>query len=290
MNTKLRGSSKLPLTCSRAGTCCHGNQVFLNAFELAYLAQESNVSPQAFRDVHCDLGGIRLRFNGKEDKRGKPACSQYIEHFGCGVHTGRPLACRLFPLGRQLQHGTAEYIFEGTTFPCLNGCPEVVHLPELTVDDYLKGQQTAAFEKAQDAYLEIMQNIADLAFTFFLDTGLAASGDSTTLEKWRQIGNASTADLLKGIDPFWVDLLTIPTISTHDLDPIAFAEAHNELIQANVQEKFGTLASYHDCHLASVEMMGLSLYLARALGANPSELAELWIVDAKSFGEHDAEV
>ena len=213
ITTKLSLQDKLPLTCSRKGTCCHGNLVYINPWELVSLAKEKNITPREFKELYCDFGGIRLRFNGKEDARNKPACSQYIENFGCSVHVGRPLACRLFPIGRQIQNEKANYLFQGTEFPCLNGCSEVTELPYLSVDEYLKGQETDNFEKAQDVYLDLMQNLADIAFTLLLDTSLASSGDKETLREWRKMGAELPENLAERINPEWLDYLLLPEIN-----------------------------------------------------------------------------
>ena len=90
---------------------------------------------------------------------------------------------------------------EGNEFPCLEGCPEVSGLPHLTVGEYLKGQVTDKFEKAQDAYLDLMQNLADIAFELLLDTGLAESGDTKTLPLWRKMGNELPEVLADRIGP-----------------------------------------------------------------------------------------
>ena len=129
--TKLSLQDKLPLTCSRSGTCCHGNLVKLNPWELFRLAKAKAISSRKFRDQYCEAGGIQLKFNGKAGYRGKQACSQYVENFGCSVHSGRPLACRLFPLGRQIQSNEVHYMFQGNRFPCLTGCPEVGKITEI---------------------------------------------------------------------------------------------------------------------------------------------------------------
>ena len=282
--TKLSLNEPLPLTCSRKGTCCHGNKVLLNPWELARLAHEKEVSSKEFRSRFCVDGGILLHFNGTKDHRGKAACSQYIPNFGCSVHAGRPLACRLFPLGRQIQHETAEYIFEGTTFPCLNGCSEVLDLPKITVADYLEGQETADFELAQDAYLEIMQNIADIAFTLLLDSGLAESGDTKTLIAWKKLGQESAEQLAKQLGDDWLNSLMLPALDEYIENCESFANAHNELLQMKAQEEFGDLQSFKEVHLAAVKMMNLALYLALALGADALGLSEHWIDVAKSHG------
>lgn len=285
--TKLTLDTVLPLTCSRAGTCCHGNKVLLNPWELARIALEKELSSEEFRSRFCVDGGIVLHFNGAKDHRGKAACSQYIPNFGCSVHAGRPLACRLFPLGRQIQHETAEYIFEGTTFPCFNGCAEVRDLPQLSVKDYLIGQETAAFELAQDAYLEIMQNLADIAFTLLLETGLSESGDTATLKQWRKSGllNGEQLALLLPIE--WQEALITPQISLDKMDVQSFIEAHNELLQEHAQLHVNGLSRMNDFHEAAVLMMRMALFLARSLGADSNALAEMWIEVAKENGAHE---
>lgn len=282
-STKVDLQSSLPLTCTRIGTCCHGNQVLLNPWELFRIAREKKISPREFRDEYCEFGGIRLRFNGKESPKGKLACSQYLEDFGCSVHLGRPLACRLFPLARQIQNDEVQYVYQGEDFPCLNGCPDVRTLPYLTVGDYLKEQATDPFELAQDAYVELLQNMADIAFGLLLDTGLAESGDTETLRHWRTMANASPDQLAIRIGTVWLDALTLPEIK-YGHDPLAFAQAHAELLQEEARKQFGNLQSYPELCTASVSMMGTSLYLAHAVGAQPSALMEHWIEVAKENG------
>jgi hypothetical protein len=282
--TKLNIQDKLPLTCSRTGTCCHGKLVLLNPYELACLAKEKQITPREFRDRYCEFGGIRLKFDGKLGWKEQNACSQYIDNFGCSVHLGRPLSCRLYPLGRQIQSDEVHYIFQGNEFPCLKGCPEVTQLPQLTVDEYLKGQATEKFEKAQDEYLTLMQNIADIAFVFLLETGLADSGDKKTLQLWRKMGNEFPEKLVKRIGQEWMDCLMLPEFSDDFNDPISFVQKHNELLHQKANEKFGALQTNQEFHEASVLMMGVALHLARGLGASTKDLAEHWIEIAKENG------
>jgi Fe-S-cluster containining protein len=283
-STKLNIHDKFPLTCSRTGTCCHGKQVLLNPWELVCLAKEKMITPKEFRDIHCEFGGIRLRFNGEKGWKGQNACSQYIPNFGCSVHLGRPLSCRLYPLGRQIQSEKVHYMYQGIEFPCLEGCPEVFGLPYLSVGDYIKGQETDKFEKAQDAYLELMQDLADIALVLLLDTGLAASGDKQTLPIWRKMGHDLPEILADRIGHEWLEYLMLPNISADINDPILFTRKHSELLQLKIQEKFGALQANQELHEASVLIMGLALQLARGIGADPKILAELWIDTAKNHG------
>jgi Fe-S-cluster containining protein len=282
ITTPLNLNESLPLTCSRKGTCCHGNLVFLNPWELVQLAKEKKISSKEFRDLFCEDGGIQLKFKGKQDVRGKSACNLYTDDFGCSVHKGRPLACRLFPIGRQIQSNEVQYVFQGTEFPCLNGCPEVLELPKLTVSKYLRGQETELFEQAQDEYLEVMQNLADIAFALLLDTELAESGDTNTLKNWRKMGAETPQQLMGRITPDWLDCLMVPEIDTNE--PHLFIQQHNEILQTKAQQEFGSLATIEALSSACIQIMALTLYLAKGIGANPSSLVELWIEIAKDNG------
>ncbi len=282
--TKLSTQSILPLTCSRSGTCCFGKAVMLNPWELLSFSKEKKITSREFRDLYCEFGGIRLRFNGKPDKKGQQACSQYVDNVGCSVHQGRPLACRLYPLGRQIQFDKAHYIYEGEQFPCLTDCAEVLELPKLSVGEYLKGQEADPFEKAQDEYLIIMQNIADIGFELLLDSGLAESGDTKTLALWREIGNEPPELLAERIGQEWIDCLMIPAINDDTESPITFAQKHNDLLLLKAQEKFGSLQTLQELHEASVLIIGVALHLARGLGADTKGISEHWIETAKSHG------
>lgn len=242
------------------------------------------MSPREFRDLYCEFGGIRLRFDGEAGWKEQQACSQYVDNFGCSVYFGRPLSCRLYPLGRQKQNNVVHYMYQGEEFPCLEGCPEVSESPHLSVGEYLKDQITDKFEKAQDEYLELTQNLADIALVLLLDTGLARSGDKETLRLWRIMGNDLPEVLAGRIGQEWINCLMLPEISDDFEDPISFTRKHNDLLQLKAQEKFGTLKTNQDIHEASVLIMGVALHLARGIGANPKILAEHWIDTAKKHG------
>jgi uncharacterized protein len=285
--TRLNREDRLPLTCSRTGTCCHGKMVWLNPWELFCLARTKGITPREFRNSYCEYGGIRLRFDGKAGWKSQQACSQYIENYGCSVHAGRPLSCRLYPLGRQIQSNEVHYMYQGQAFPCLEGCPEVTALPYLKVEEYLAGQQTDQYEKAQDEYLELMQNIADIAFVLLLDTGLAASGDKETLRMWRQMGDKEPDALAQQIGTDWMDSLTLPEIAKNTNDPVLFIRQHGEMLQQKAQNEFGALNNATELHQASVLVMGLALQLSRAIGADTAGLANLWADTAKENGAQE---
>jgi hypothetical protein len=76
----------------------------------------------------------------------------------------------------------------------------------------------------------------------------------------------------------------LPQITKNLENPILFAQTHNEILQERVQEKFETLKTNQEFHEAAVLIMGMTLYLAAAIGANQKDLSEYWIDIAKSHG------
>jgi uncharacterized protein len=285
--TCLALADRLPLTCTRAGACCHGKMVWLNPWELACLAKAKGLTSRVFRDQYCEFGGIRLRFDGPSDGKGQAACSQYLQDRGCSVHAGRPLACRLFPLGRQLRGKELHYIHRSNRFPCLEECPQVMDLPHMTVSDYLVIQAVKNGEVALDSYLELMQSLADGAFALLLESGLAATGDRLTLRLWRELGKDDTGHLAERMGPEWIDRLMLPDLNDGLDDPEAFCRRHHDLLQAQAQASFGNLGDVTALRDATGLMMGLALHLGRGLGMNPAELSRHWIATAKKHGALD---
>lgn len=248
------------------------------------MARANRMSSQEFRNKHTGEAGTVLLFNGTPNHTGKPSCSLYEDNEGCSVHPARPLACRLFPLGRQIQNGKAQYIHEGSVFPCLKECPEVLELPLLTVEEYLIGQETHAFEQAQDEYLEVMQNLADLSFELLLDTGLAESCDTQTLASWRKLGTQNVTDLAKQIPAEWLDHLMIPDLEGQPDNVPDFVQVHQETLNTKIQELSENLSSFDTVRESAVLIMALALFLAHAIGADVKGLSEHWIESAKSYG------
>ncbi len=278
--TKLNLEDSLPLTCTRAGTCCHGKTVFLNPWELANIANEKKLTVTKFAETYCEWGGIKLKFDGDSQFKNQSACSQYIENFGCSVHLGRPLACRLYPLGRQIQHEKAQYIHQGKEFPCLASCPDVVELPKMTVEEYLQDQSTKTYESGQDLYLEVMQQLADIAFELYLDSGLADSGNRETLVQWEKLGELSPEELPKTIRTDWLIALTFPDIEEVK-NPEVFIHTHANTLFTKSQTEFGSIQTMKELETASILTMAIALQLARSIGANPKELSEHWVKTAK---------
>jgi len=271
----------LPLTCTRQGTCCHGKLVWVNPWELSRLAQALACSVQEVIAAHGCEGGIRLRFDGPPGWRDLPGCTFYGGQ-GCRVHASRPLACRLYPLGRQRQGAQVRYLFEGPDFPCLAGCPSVTTLPVLRVDDYLHGQDVATAEAVADAYLEVVQDLAEGAFVLVVDSGLAASGYQGLMARWQGISGLSGDDRARSIPPELRQMLLDPQLAA--LPDEAFVAAHAARLQDLAQERFGGLTARSDLADASCAMLAAALHLGASLGVDLPALAQRWFTTARDHG------
>lgn len=285
--TLLSLHDKLPLTCSRSGICCHGNKVMLNAWELACMAHAKQLSLTEFRDQYTHLNGTRLLFSGHVGYQNKQACQLYVKGKGCSIHPARPLACRLFPLGLQIHNGSAAYFYQGTDFPCLNGCNEVLNLPFLTVEKYIDEQKTHDGEVAQQAYLELMQQLADISFELLLESGLAASGDTSTLHHWRKMATEPVDEISTRIGSEWLDVLTVPQLPTHDFSPEMFCQLHTQLIQQHLECELQSLNSLESFQKAAVLVMSLAVFIASSIGTDTQPLMEHWITVAKANGAQE---
>lgn len=271
MTTVLTASDVLPLTCTRLGTCCHNKQVWLNPWELAALARARELTTRDFRDRFTEHG-IRLRFAG--------ACTQYDPASGCVAHAGRPLACRLYPLGREKRGPTVQYVHEGRQFPCLAGCPTVVDLPRLSVGDYLAGQGVSAGESAQDAYLDMAQDLAEGAFVVLFESGLTQRQGADVVKRWAAVVTANSEQRCAGIGHPWLDLLTIPTVTADLVDPTAWISEHRAAFQATAQSTFGSLRDEANLADASVRFFALALHLLQAVGGEPAGPGRQWLAAA----------
>jgi Fe-S-cluster containining protein len=271
----------LPLTCTRAGTCCHGKLVWVNPWELARLAATLGQPVAELIAARTDDGGIRLRFDGAPGWRGQRACTFYDPARGCIAHAGRPLPCRLYPLGRERRGERRRYAFDGPQFPCTAGCAEVDSLPRLTVRDYLAGQDVGEGEAVSDAYLELAQDLAEGAFVIAIDSGLAARGHPL-LTRWRAEIGRGGAERAAALPAWLRELLLAPPLDAGD--GRAFVAAHASLLQERAQAEFAALREPEALADGSCAMLGAALHLARSLNADTAVMAERWLITARANG------
>lgn len=277
----------LPLTCTQEGTCCFGKNIWLNPWELSTLAGFRGISAEDFRAQFTTCGGIALKMSGLpgtqgRDRQGRAACSQYDQ--GCSVHPARPLACRLFPLGRQRQNDQVTYLYRGKRFPCLEGCPTVIQRPSRTVAEYLASQEIDAGVAAQDAYLELVQDLAEQALVMLLEQGLAESGDRETLTRWQKLGYLGPEERARQLPEGLLKVLMAPDVPVNAGDPLSFVESHRSALDVALAAVLSDAPSLPELREAACLVMGLALQLAQSVGAEVRPLVDTWILTARANG------
>jgi Fe-S-cluster containining protein len=156
----LAETDPLQLSCGTRGcasNCCtSGEPIVLNPYEIALICRESNMSYEDLLDiVDTDRAdGFPLVMLPRE-----PACHFWTKQ-GCSIYNARPLACRLFPIGRVYDTMQSWFVLPGR-----NLCEGLVPEPARTVADYLKTQDTALQIRMADRWIEFVNEIEQLSLS-----------------------------------------------------------------------------------------------------------------------------
>ncbi|WP_412061851.1 YkgJ family cysteine cluster protein [Rubrivirga sp. IMCC45206] len=142
-------SDAFAYTCHGCARCCHHKGIRVGPYEAARLAAVLGTTTTAVlaRDVDPASGTLRQRDDG--------ACV-YLAEGRCTVHAGRPLACRLYPLGWVGTVEDAEVFVELAPLPESAGQYGGVG----TVAAYLDHQGTAPYERRAADYAAVARRVA----------------------------------------------------------------------------------------------------------------------------------
>lgn len=257
----------LPLTCTREGVCCRTARVWINPWELAVLARSLDLEPRVARQRLTEAGGLRLRRDGVSERPGQPACSLYRPGLGCTAHADRPLACRLFPLGRRHAGGRPSYYHQADGLPCLAHCPAVSALPHLRVDDYLRIQDVRLAEIAHDAWAARCYGMVAAATTIARQAPILAAPLRAHMEDLRHLPDEARTSLP---GPGWTDILTLLPAEAPLGDPAHAADQHAAAWATSIAHRHGD-----DLLAAGRAYLGLALRLAPAVGAEETAMAAM---------------
>ncbi|HEY6010370.1 MAG TPA: YkgJ family cysteine cluster protein [Nitrospirota bacterium] len=150
----LADSDPIRLSCGingcDANCCTKSAPIILNPYEIALICRESGMSYEDLLDiVDTDRAkGFPLVMLPRD-----PACHFWTGR-GCRIYAARPLACRLYPLGRVFDHGRSHIVL-----PALNVCPGLSPSSGRTVSDYLVEQDTARLIRMADRWIEFVSEV-----------------------------------------------------------------------------------------------------------------------------------
>ncbi len=147
-------SDLIRLTCGVSGcssNCCTKSApIVLNPYEIALICRESNTAYEDLLDI-VDTGrakGFPLVMLPRD-----PHCHFWTGK-GCRIYRSRPLACRLYPLGRVFDRGTSHIVL-----PDLNVCSGLSASPDKSVADYLRDQDTVVQIQMADRWIEFVSDL-----------------------------------------------------------------------------------------------------------------------------------
>jgi Fe-S-cluster containining protein len=139
--------------CNACSRCCHNKAIRVSPYEILRLARRLGMTTTQFIEQRTEAGGTVLRTQDDNNR----ACI-FLNQQGCGVHSDRPLACRLYPLARWVDAEGNESFGRLTPHPKTEG----IYGASATVIDYLQQQGAAPFFDMGDRYGAVYQRMVDV--------------------------------------------------------------------------------------------------------------------------------
>jgi len=138
--------SQFSYLCNACGLCCHDKVITLSPFDVLRLARAAGVSTREAIERFTIRRGSILKFTASG------ACVA-LEGVRCGVHRGRPLACRLYPLGIERVEGAGDEKF--VTLEPAKGSLGVYGI-DGTVNDFVEAQGVGEYLEAIARYRSLL--------------------------------------------------------------------------------------------------------------------------------------
>jgi Fe-S-cluster containining protein len=237
--------SQFSYRCGACGRCCHNQVISLSPAELLAIARTSGIATDAVRTRYTERRGSLLRF------RADGGCAA-LKGARCSIHPGRPLACRIYPLG-------LERTPDGDRFIRLE--PAEGSAGQYGVDgavgDYLRNQGV-------DALLELAERYRPLiaAIRVKIET-LVNFGEIEPREFWRR----ATAEALRESNYDANRLID----ALFDPDGLG---ATCESIEATIAEHLSILHEMIASTNDPAELATAAVLLAVSLGYSPAEAVQ----------------
>src|SRR5579859_4092683 len=94
-------NSRFSYECRQCGRCCHDKVITLSPYDVICVARAAGITTGEAVARYTIRRGSILRFTANG------GCVA-LAGVRCGIHRGRPLACRIYPLGLERRTGAEE--------------------------------------------------------------------------------------------------------------------------------------------------------------------------------------
>jgi Fe-S-cluster containining protein len=230
--------------CNACGRCCHDKVITLSPYDVLCLAQAAGVSTREAVARYTIRRGSVLRFS-------EAGACVALEGTHCAVHRGRPLACRLYPLGIERTEAAEEkFVLIEPAQGSLG-----VYAINGTVDSFLASQGVAEYIEANARY-------ASLLPVFRERIGATVDFDRVEpREFWRRAIREALAESNYDPNPLIDAMFDAHSADDAVLDPTAIVAAHLERLAQMIRHESNgpTLAA-------------AAVMLAVSIGYSPDEV------------------
>lgn len=202
--------------CAGCGRCCFNKRIVVSPYELARIAQVRSLSTTEVIARYTSEGGTILK------QREDGGCS-LLDGKHCGAHAGRPLVCRLYPLGRVVEKGKPEQFVQ------LEGHPESEgKLGEAgTIGAFLEAQGTEPYIAASARYFALFGRLVAVV--------RARPDGIETFDRVMTLGTHESASEVDELQ--WLDVdATLARLAGHDVPEELEARItlHLELLEREI--------------------------------------------------------
>jgi Fe-S-cluster containining protein len=243
--SSMNRNSPFSYACNACGLCCHNKVITLSPYDVIRLARCVGVSTREAISRFTIRRGSILKFTDGG------ACVA-LEGARCGVHRGRPLACRLYPLGiERIEDADSEkFVMLEPAAGSLG-----VYSVDGDVDNFLIAQGVGEYLAANARYASLLAVFRER---------IAATVDFDRVEPrefWRRAVREALAESNYDPNPL-IDAM-------FDADRIAgIAEA--EIVTAHIER----LARMIRCESNRDTLAAAAVMLAVSLGYSPTEVQQ----------------
>ena len=233
--------SPFSYTCNACGRCCHNKVITLSPHDVLRLARAAGVTTREAIARYTIRRGSILKFSDA-------GTCVALEGAHCGVHRGRPLACRIYPLGIERGDDGAEHFIRLEPAAGSAG----VYGIDGVVGDFLEAQEVAPYLDANARYASLLPVFRER---------IAVTLDFERVEPrefWRRAVREALAESNYDPNPL-IDV-------TFDADLVGGAEDEAAIVEAHIERLAGMISRESDAQI----LAAAAVMLAVSIGLSPT--------------------